>query len=95
MNEFLGMPRASVKTDTPDRRLSVHTHAELVALLQHYVNRLRVVGMHDDGKTKTTGQLTFADVNPVIATIIAACGMRRFNLSMIGLSLRSLACRPI
>ena len=51
---------------------AVHAHAVFVALLQHDIDDARVDGMDRDGKAKAGGQAPFADVDPILAHVVAA-----------------------
>src|SRR5215216_4693843 len=56
----------------PDRELTVHAHAILVAFFQSNVNGTRVCWMDRDRKAKARGQFPFPKVDPIFATIVAA-----------------------
>ena len=66
------LPVFATVAAAPDRRLTVDAHAELVALFEHDVDRLRVVRMDDDRKAEAARQFVLADVDPVVAAVVAA-----------------------
>src|SRR5579859_2455958 len=66
------LPVLPTITAAPNSCLSLDAHTELIAFFQHHIDGLRVVGVDNDRKAEATWQLVFANIDPIIPTIVAA-----------------------